>query len=61
MVSIANFLRLTRNFPCHASGVPRLVNESRCDSSSAEAGVLVVITGHGPTPPEGGTYYHRRE
>ncbi|GBL77552.1 hypothetical protein AVEN_41923-1 [Araneus ventricosus] len=27
-------------------------------SSSTEAGVLIVITDHGPTPPEGGTYYH---
>ncbi|GBM51522.1 hypothetical protein AVEN_74700-1 [Araneus ventricosus] len=30
-------------------------------SSSTEAGVLVAITGYGPPPPVGGTYYHWRE
>ncbi|GBN83005.1 hypothetical protein AVEN_124659-1 [Araneus ventricosus] len=30
------------------------------NSSSTEAGVLMAITGHGPTPPEGDTYYHWR-
>ncbi|GBM96632.1 hypothetical protein AVEN_15665-1 [Araneus ventricosus] len=40
--------------PCH----PGLLNDSRCNSSSIEAGVLVAITGHGPNPPVGGTYYH---
>ncbi|GBM29197.1 hypothetical protein AVEN_27808-1 [Araneus ventricosus] len=30
-------------------------------AASTDAGVLVAITGHGPTPPEGGPYYHRRE
>ncbi|GBM48178.1 hypothetical protein AVEN_138308-1 [Araneus ventricosus] len=34
------------------------MNNSLCNSSSTEAGVLVAITGHGPTPSEGGTYYH---
>ncbi|GBL85366.1 hypothetical protein AVEN_34567-1 [Araneus ventricosus] len=33
-------------------------NDSRCNSSNSGAGVLVAVTGHGPTPPEGGTYYH---
>ncbi|GBN04465.1 hypothetical protein AVEN_59089-1 [Araneus ventricosus] len=41
-------------------GVPGLLNDSLCDSSSTEARVLVAITGHGLTPPEGGMYYHRR-
>ncbi|GBM04202.1 hypothetical protein AVEN_41022-1 [Araneus ventricosus] len=35
-------------------------NDSRCNSSNTEAGVLVAITGHGPSLPEGGTYYHWR-
>ncbi|GBM91582.1 hypothetical protein AVEN_209410-1 [Araneus ventricosus] len=33
---------------------PGNLNDSRCNSSSTEAGVLVAITGHGPTPLEGG-------
>ncbi|GBN01303.1 hypothetical protein AVEN_240020-1 [Araneus ventricosus] len=32
--------------------------DSHCNSSSAEAGVLIAIAGHDPIPPEGGTYYH---
>ncbi|GBL87399.1 hypothetical protein AVEN_118344-1 [Araneus ventricosus] len=28
------------------------MNDSRCNSSSTEVGVLVAITGHGPTLPE---------
>ncbi|GBL60645.1 hypothetical protein AVEN_176301-1, partial [Araneus ventricosus] len=39
---------------------PGPLNGSPCNSSSAEAEVLVAITGHGPTPPEGGTYCHWR-
>ncbi|GBM49434.1 hypothetical protein AVEN_149706-1 [Araneus ventricosus] len=31
----------------------RPLNDSRCSSSSTEAGVLIVITQHGPHPPEG--------
>ncbi|GBN00415.1 hypothetical protein AVEN_257809-1 [Araneus ventricosus] len=42
-------------------GVPGLLNDSRCDSSSAEAGVLVAITDSSPTPPQRSSYYHRRE
>ncbi|GBO37489.1 hypothetical protein AVEN_252940-1 [Araneus ventricosus] len=37
---------------------PRLstrLNDSRCNSSSTEAGVVIVITDHRPTKPEGGT------
>ncbi|GBM34730.1 hypothetical protein AVEN_208890-1 [Araneus ventricosus] len=33
---------------------------SRCNSSSDEAGVLEAVTGHCPTPPEGGAHYHRQ-
>ncbi|GBO24473.1 hypothetical protein AVEN_126386-1 [Araneus ventricosus] len=29
-------------------------------AATAEAGDLIAITGRGPIPPEGGTYYHRR-
>ncbi|GBN09963.1 hypothetical protein AVEN_214874-1 [Araneus ventricosus] len=36
------------------------LNGSRCNSSSTDAGDLVAITGHGPIPHEGGTYYHWR-
>ncbi|GBN10515.1 hypothetical protein AVEN_118426-1 [Araneus ventricosus] len=35
------------------------LNDSR-NSSSTEAGVPLAITGHGPIPPERGTYYHWR-
>ncbi|GBN31850.1 hypothetical protein AVEN_51558-1, partial [Araneus ventricosus] len=41
--------------------VPRTLNDSRCDSPSTEAGVLIAIIGHGPTAPDGGTYYHQKE
>ncbi|GBM84428.1 hypothetical protein AVEN_203882-1 [Araneus ventricosus] len=41
--------------------IPGTSNDSRCDNSSTEAGVLIVITGHDPNLHEGGTYYHRRE
>ncbi|GBO06560.1 hypothetical protein AVEN_116542-1 [Araneus ventricosus] len=34
------------------------LNESCHNSLSTEAGVLVVITDHGPIHPVGGTYYH---
>ncbi|GBM81963.1 hypothetical protein AVEN_62385-1 [Araneus ventricosus] len=34
------------------------LKDSRCNSLSAEAGVLTAITVHGPIPPEGGTQYH---
>ncbi|GBN98728.1 Techylectin-5A [Araneus ventricosus] len=34
------------------------LNDSLCNSSSTEAGVLIVITELDPKPPEGGTYYH---
>ncbi|GBM29112.1 hypothetical protein AVEN_40124-1 [Araneus ventricosus] len=40
---------------------PGTLSDSRCNSSSNEDGVLTAITGHGPTSPEGGTYYHWRE
>ncbi|GBM03684.1 hypothetical protein AVEN_22848-1, partial [Araneus ventricosus] len=33
----------------------------RCNRSSTQAGVVVTITDHGPTPPEGDMYYHWRE
>ncbi|GBM17461.1 hypothetical protein AVEN_193757-1 [Araneus ventricosus] len=39
---------------------PGILNDSRCNRSSTEAGVPVAITGHAPTPPVGGTYYHWR-
>ncbi|GBL87461.1 hypothetical protein AVEN_118393-1 [Araneus ventricosus] len=36
------------------------LNDSRCNSSSAEAGVLVDITGHGQTPPARDTHSHQQ-
>ncbi|GBM80304.1 hypothetical protein AVEN_59312-1 [Araneus ventricosus] len=33
------------------------LNDSRCNNSSTEAGFPAALTGQGPTPPEGGTYY----
>ncbi|GBO12390.1 hypothetical protein AVEN_270183-1, partial [Araneus ventricosus] len=32
---------------------PRFLNDSRCYSSSTEDRILIVITDHGPTPPNG--------
>ncbi|GBM02177.1 hypothetical protein AVEN_190598-1 [Araneus ventricosus] len=37
---------------------PGNLNDSHCDSSITEVGVLVTIPSHGPTPHEGGTCYH---
>ncbi|GBL80938.1 hypothetical protein AVEN_26342-1 [Araneus ventricosus] len=34
------------------------LNDSRCNSSITEAGVVLAITGHCPSPPVGGKYYH---
>ncbi|GBN17027.1 hypothetical protein AVEN_109522-1 [Araneus ventricosus] len=39
---------------------PNYLSDGRCNSSSPEAGVLTAISGCGPTPPEGGTHYHRQ-
>ncbi|GBM13368.1 hypothetical protein AVEN_159786-1 [Araneus ventricosus] len=36
------------------------LSDGRCNSSSVEAGLLMVINGHVPTPPVGGTHYHRQ-
>ncbi|GBM49397.1 hypothetical protein AVEN_32524-1 [Araneus ventricosus] len=36
------------------------LSDGRCNSSSAKAGVLMAITGNGPTASEGGTHYHRQ-
>ncbi|GBM17173.1 hypothetical protein AVEN_47581-1 [Araneus ventricosus] len=36
------------------------LSDGRCNGSSAEAGVIVAITGHGLTPRVGGTHYHRQ-
>ncbi|GBN69385.1 hypothetical protein AVEN_170432-1 [Araneus ventricosus] len=49
-----------RNRTDLARSRPVQPNHSRCYNSSAEAGILVAITGHGPTPPVGGTYYHQQ-
>ncbi|GBO21520.1 hypothetical protein AVEN_76743-1 [Araneus ventricosus] len=39
---------------------PGNLNDSRCNRLITEAGVLVVITSHSPTPPVGSTYIHWR-
>ncbi|GBM32691.1 hypothetical protein AVEN_223472-1 [Araneus ventricosus] len=36
------------------------LSDGRCNSSSAEAGVIIAITAHGSTPPVGGMHYHRQ-
>ncbi|GBL89157.1 hypothetical protein AVEN_255277-1 [Araneus ventricosus] len=43
--------------PCRSVWGP--LKNNRCNSSDTEVGVLTVITGYGPAPPEGGTYRHR--
>ncbi|GBN29516.1 hypothetical protein AVEN_43609-1 [Araneus ventricosus] len=42
--------RVTRVLPKY----PGTLNDSRCNSSSTEAEVLVAFTGHNQTPPESG-------
>ncbi|GBM18500.1 hypothetical protein AVEN_252282-1 [Araneus ventricosus] len=44
----------TRVTPVMPIDVPGTLNDSRCDNSNTEAGVLVAIAGHGPTPSKGG-------
>ncbi|GBM79222.1 hypothetical protein AVEN_250860-1 [Araneus ventricosus] len=37
--------------PQSCLGIQGILNDSLCNSLSAKAGVLVAITGHGPTTP----------
>ncbi|GBL97904.1 hypothetical protein AVEN_127013-3-2, partial [Araneus ventricosus] len=39
---------------------PVYLSDGRCNSSSAETGVLMAITGYSPTQFVGGTQYHRQ-
>ncbi|GBM15254.1 hypothetical protein AVEN_100289-1 [Araneus ventricosus] len=49
--------RSTPALPKH----PGHLNDSRCNSSSTEAGYPNRLSpGHGPIPPDGSTYYHWR-
>ncbi|GBO09835.1 hypothetical protein AVEN_150754-1, partial [Araneus ventricosus] len=48
-------VRLTRSYPVMPVRLPGTSNDSRCYSSSTEAGVLVAITDHSPSPPVGDT------
>ncbi|GBL88506.1 hypothetical protein AVEN_159092-1 [Araneus ventricosus] len=43
-----------------AQSRPVYRSDGRCNSSSAEVGVLMAITGCNPTPSVGGTQYHQR-
>ncbi|GBN13202.1 hypothetical protein AVEN_242435-1 [Araneus ventricosus] len=58
--TVSVYLNSYRNRPNLARNRPMHLSDSRCDSSSAEAEVLMALTGNGPTPPEGDTYYHRQ-
>ncbi|GBN51689.1 hypothetical protein AVEN_242126-1 [Araneus ventricosus] len=49
-----NFKRVISILPWHSG----TLNDSHCNSSTTESGVLDAITGHGSTSPEGRTYYH---
>ncbi|GBL77078.1 hypothetical protein AVEN_12723-1 [Araneus ventricosus] len=40
-------------------GIRGQLKKSLHDSSNPEVGVLIAVIGHGPTPPEGGTFRHR--
>ncbi|GBN38794.1 hypothetical protein AVEN_75279-1 [Araneus ventricosus] len=40
------------------TGVPGTLNDSSCESSSTEGGVLVANSGHGLTSPKGVTYHY---
>ncbi|GBL94261.1 hypothetical protein AVEN_16788-1 [Araneus ventricosus] len=46
-----------RNHLDPAGKRPVYLNDGRCNSSNAEARVLVAISGHSPTPPVEGTHY----
>ncbi|GBM02768.1 hypothetical protein AVEN_40834-1 [Araneus ventricosus] len=48
------------NYPGSARSRSVHLSDGRCSSSSAETGVLMTITGHGPIAPVGGTHYHRQ-
>ncbi|GBO16812.1 hypothetical protein AVEN_61164-1 [Araneus ventricosus] len=59
-ISLVNHRLLTVNrLPLSDRGIQGHVNDSHCNSTSTEAGVLTAITDHSPTPPEGGTHCHR--
>ncbi|GBM55554.1 hypothetical protein AVEN_105086-1 [Araneus ventricosus] len=49
-----------QNHPGLPRNHPMYLSDGRCNSSSAEAGVLVRISGHDPIPAEGGTHYQRQ-
>ncbi|GBN16763.1 hypothetical protein AVEN_145095-1 [Araneus ventricosus] len=49
-----------QNQPDLARSSAVYLSDGRCNSSSAEAGVLTAIIVHGPTPPVGGTHYHQK-
>ncbi|GBN42339.1 hypothetical protein AVEN_71253-1 [Araneus ventricosus] len=49
----------TAELPPSCLGILGQLKNGRHDSSGTEAGDLLPITGHGPTPSEGGTFRHR--
>ncbi|GBN81187.1 hypothetical protein AVEN_19523-1 [Araneus ventricosus] len=60
MLSIRLDYNSYRNHPDIARSHSAYLSDGRCNSSSAEAGVLTAITVHGPTPPRGGMHCHRQ-
>ncbi|GBN81056.1 Mariner Mos1 transposase [Araneus ventricosus] len=60
MLSIRWDYNSYRNHPDIARSHPAYLSDGRCNSSSAEAGVLTAIKGNGPTPPRGGMHCHRQ-
>ncbi|GBM35062.1 hypothetical protein AVEN_203226-1 [Araneus ventricosus] len=50
----------TRIYPCHASWRTRVFQlPVPREQPEVKVGVLIAITGHGPTPNEGGTCHNR--
>ncbi|GBM19115.1 hypothetical protein AVEN_135602-1 [Araneus ventricosus] len=56
MIFIGNSYQNHHGLECSR---PIYLSDGRCNSLSA-AGVLAVITGHGPTPPVGSTHHYRQ-
>ncbi|GBN06401.1 hypothetical protein AVEN_236643-1 [Araneus ventricosus] len=56
-VCIAKSNRSTPTLPWH----PGLLKNDRYDNSVTEVGIIIAITGQGPTPPEGSMFRYRRE
>ncbi|GBM12022.1 hypothetical protein AVEN_256106-1 [Araneus ventricosus] len=51
-------LRIASGFPPPCRNIRSQLKNGRHDSSDADVLVIIAITGHGSTPPKGGTFCH---